>query len=245
MPQLIVKDGAPVSMLEAHLMSKLLFHDDELTQDACFVNEFLIQDGGLVKATTDENFGLPAWMVKSLVLGPSKPEIDQKMKPRFRAGVTAGHMLATMRLAASLGKRISLSRCVRVLERAQFANEHRVLGFEMYWGKEQALDAWRLMRPVAHLWAAHSLVNTAICNGEPIPPDKRPRIVFEISGAMYRWAATREVKHDGKTGPILDEATAWLPPEPYLNALAPWQMAPNEGLPKWLIQAIEHYKYAG
>ena len=52
MPQLIVKDGTPVSMLEAHLMSKLLFHDDELTQDACFVNEFLIQDGGLAKATT-------------------------------------------------------------------------------------------------------------------------------------------------------------------------------------------------
>ena len=245
MPQLTVNEDTPPSMLEAHLMSKLLFHDEDLTQSACFVHEYLIHDGSLQQADGNDLFTLPAWMIKSLTLGPSAPEIEKRAKTKFRAGLTAGHVLATLQLTESLKKKISLTRCIRVLERAHMANEHRVLGVEMYWGREQVLDAWRQMRPVAHLWAAHSLVNTAISQGAEITKERRPKAVFEIAGAMYRWANTRELKHDGKTGPILDEATAWLPPEPYLSKMAPWQFEPYEGMPKWLSQAIEHYRHAG
>lgn len=236
MPELVISEDAPVAMVEAYITALIHFHDRDEMFGPSFTRNFILLSGGLAASPDDKPFSMPAWMVKSLIVGPSATELEAAAYESKRAGFTAGHMLATLQIAHTLGKPLSLSRAHRVIEQAQQKKEDHVLGVKMIPDWANALEAWTRMASVAHLWAGYALVASSRV---ALAPAERVQQILSLAGAFERWGIVAPAY---RKKPVLDAQTIWSVPARFLRAgsLAP---RPIDSLPSWLVNAIKDYRH--
>jgi hypothetical protein len=237
MPEIVVSDDAPDSMIHAHLASKMMFHDAPELESICFVRTFLALDGAVRSAADDASFTLPAWMVRTLLAGASISELEAASQLSKRAGYTAAHMLVTMQIAESLGKPLSLKRAHRVLERAKMADAELVHGVPMFTDWPAARAAWERMRPVAHIWAASALVQDHLASNGTRVEAKHVHMTMALASSLLRWASNARMY---RSFTVLDPVSAWALPDRYANP-EQWFPPPADYMPKWLVNAIQNY----
>lgn len=242
-PKLEFNDEDPTEMVSAYIVGKMIFHDDIWKAYSFFARYWLVRDRSLREAPGHELINLPADIIKALLLGPSINELENEKKTRIRKGYTAGVVILIMRLCDELGKPMSLSRAVRVLERARASASFTIAGIELYCSRPEILDSWRSMRPVAHLFAANAAVDDLTRQGHIPPSAATMSTLMTVAASILEWATFKRFDDRGKSAPVMDKDVAWSLPDRYQPQ--DLGMVNRSQLPKWLLSAIEHYSSIG
>lgn len=241
MPEITILDDTPPWMLDAHLVAQMLFHDNPFFGYTFFVKNWLINDETLQKAADNDVINLPARAIKALLNGPSFDELDVLRKKRLRQGYTAGFVLLTLWILSKLNKPMSLSRVIRVLERAKAADQSSFEDIALYCSRPEILESWRTMRPVAHFFCANAIIRNGV-SSQILPPELgTTHDVLALASSLLAWASVQKFDSKSHADYVIDTETALTLPEDKFRIVENLGVVDTESLPRWLVHAVEQY----